>query len=168
MKVILYTAITINGMLASKDNRTPWSDEEFKGFFEAVKKTGNVIVGSKTLPLFLESDFVDMGNPLVVVLSRNKDNHDKGKIKFANSPQKALEVIRDYGFESALVTGGGQTNGAFLKQKLIDEIYLDVEPFIFAEGIPLFAPSDTLLNLEFISQKMLNKNTIQLHYKVLK
>lgn len=168
MKVILYTATTINGMLASKDNRTPWSDEEFKGFFEAVKKAGNVIVGSKTLPLFLESDFVDMGNPLIVVLSKNKDNHDKEKIKFVDSPQKALEVMRNYDFESALVTGGGQTNGAFLKQKLIDEIYLDIEPMIFAEGIPIFAPSETLLNLEFIDQRMLNKNTIQLHYKVIK
>ncbi len=168
MKVILYVASTINGILASKDNKTPWSDEEFKSFFENVKDVGNVIVGRKTFPLFLDTDFADMGNPVVIVLTHDENQIDKEKVKYVSSPQEALEVLEKEGFETVLVTGGGETNGAFLKENLIDEIYLDVEPMVFGEGIPTFVPNDTNLKLEFIDSKMLNKNTIQLHYKVIK
>jgi dihydrofolate reductase len=168
MKVILYVATTINGMLAAKDNRTPWSNEELKSFFENVQKAGNVIVGRKTLPLFFETDLADMGNPLVIVLTKDSSLKDKENVRFVNSPKVALEVLEKAGFESALITGGGETNGAFLKENLIDEIYLDVEPFIFGGGIPLFSPSEVELNLELIDQKMINKNTVQLHYKVIK
>ncbi|QQG41944.1 MAG: dihydrofolate reductase family protein [Candidatus Woesebacteria bacterium] len=165
MKVILYTATTINGMLATKDNKTPWSEAEFKSFFENVRKAGNVIVGSKTFPLFLDTDFEDMGDPVVVILTREK-RVDTDKVKYVDSPQKALSLLSNLGFVTALITGGGLTNGAFLKENLVDEIYLDIEPMIFQEGIPLFNPAPNEIDLKFLDQKMLNENTIQLHYSV--
>jgi dihydrofolate reductase len=77
-------------------------------------------------------------------------------------------MVEKEGFDIVLVTGGGETNGAFLKANMIDEVYLDVEPMVFGEGIPTFTPNDVNLKLEFVDSKMLNKNTIQLHYKVIK
>lgn len=57
---------------------------------------------------------------------------------------------------------------AFMKEGLINEIYLDVEPLIFGKGIKLFADSDFEYNLELLEVNKLNENTVQLHYKVIK
>jgi len=166
MKVILYMAITTNGMIARKNLETPWSDEEFTSYYEKVKEIGNVIVGSRTYPQFLESDIVSMGNPLMVVLTRSEKVSSKENVVFVSSATKALELIKDKGFEQALVTGGGETNKAFLETGLIDEIYLDIEPLIFGDGIPLFSPSNVELKLKLLETKKISDQTIQLHYKV--
>lgn len=159
-------AITTNGMIARKNLETPWSDEEFTSYYEKVKEIGNVIVGSRTYPQFLESDIVSMGNPLMVVLTRSEKVSSKENVVFVSSATKALELIKDKGFEQALVTGGGETNKAFLETGLIDEIYLDIEPLIFGDGIPLFSPSNVELKLKLLETKKISDQTIQLHYKV--
>ena len=97
MKVVLYMAITTNGMIARKNLETPWSDEEFTSYYEKVKEIGNVIVGSRTYPQFLESDIVSMGNPLMVVLTRSEKVSSKENVVFVSSATKALELIKDKG-----------------------------------------------------------------------
>ena len=57
MKVILYTATTINGMLATKDGKTPWSDEEFKGLISYVSPTINAT--SRTFEIEVVLDYSD-------------------------------------------------------------------------------------------------------------
>lgn len=168
MKVVLYMAITANGYIAKKNNDTPWSAEEFTSYYNQVKKAKHVIVGNKTYPLFRESDFADMGHPLVLVLTRNKSLTGKGKVKYVNSPQQALKLLESEGFKQALVTGGGETNKAFLEQGLIDEIYLDVEPLIFGDGLSLFSSLDFECQLELLGTKKLNPHTLQLHYRIVK
>jgi len=168
MKVILYMAITANGYIAKKNNDTPWSSEEFASYFSHVRSAKHVIVGHKTFKLFRASDFADMGHPLVIILTRKSSLSDKDQVKYVNSPQQALQVLEAKGFMQALVTGGGETNQAFLDQGLIDEIYLDVEPILFGQDIPLFAPTVYDCQLELLGTLKLNPHTLQLHYKVLK
>lgn len=168
MKVTLYMAITANGMIAKKNDDTPWSDAEFESYLSTVKKFGNVIVGNRTHPLYEESDFPAMGNPLMVVLTRNENLKEDGRVKYVNSPNKALEIVEAAGFKEALVTGGGFVNTAFIEKGLVDEIYLDIEPLVFGEGIPLFQPGDFECELELLETEKLSENTIQLHYKVKK
>lgn len=168
MKVILYMAITANGMIAKNNNEVEWSKDEENSYFSKVREIGNIITGAKTFPLYEDSNFSDMGDPFVVVLTGNKSKKDSNKIKYVNSPIMALDILEKNGFKTALVTGGSKTDAAFLEEKLIDEIFLDVEPFVYGDGIPLFFPNDTDLKLELVESTYLNKNTIQLHYKVIK
>lgn len=168
MKVILYMAITANGMIAKSNNEVEWSKDEENSYFSKVREIGNIITGAKTFPLYEDSNFSEMGNPIVVVLTSDKSKKDTDKVKYVNSPEEALDVLEENGFKSALVTGGSKTDTAFLNDKLIDEIFLDVEPYVYGNGIPLFFQNDSNLKLEFLESKMLNKNTIQLHYKVIK
>lgn len=68
-----------------------------------------------------------------------------------------------------MVCGGGELNGSFMKENLVDEIYLDIEPVAFGKGIELFGnKADFEVNLEVIGVKNISPNEIQLHYKVLK
>ena len=77
-------------------------------------------------------------------------------------------MIEEKGFEKAFLAGGGQLNASFMKEGLVDEIYLDVEPLLFGKGIKLFADADFEYKLELLECKKLNANTLQLHYEILK
>jgi dihydrofolate reductase len=167
MKVILYMAITVNGMIAKKNGGTSWSDEELVAYENIVRKFGNLIIGRKTYEVTEKSDFESVGNLFTVVVTSNKDFKSKEKIKFVDSIQDALKILEDKGFSEVLVAGGGKLNTSFMKAGLVDEIYLDVEPLVFGEGILLFSPVDFQRKLKLLEVKKLSDQTIQLHYKVL-
>ena len=38
MKVILYMAMSVNGYVATEQDETPWSDEEWESYHNAVMK----------------------------------------------------------------------------------------------------------------------------------
>lgn len=168
MKVILYMAMTVNGFIAKTDDGTEWSSEEWGSYLEKVRETGNLITGRKTYFLYDDSNFSEMGDPLVVVLTTDMSKQNLEKVKYVSSAKDALKILEEKGFKTALVAGGSRTNTSFIKEDLVDEIYLDIEPIVYGDGIPLFSKNEKKLNLEFIESKMLNTNTIQLHYKVIK
>ncbi len=139
MKVVLYMAITANGYIAKENNETPWSDEEWLSFSEKVKEIKNLIVGRKTFEIMeQEKEFQKIGNPFTVIVSNQKENNSN----FVNSPEQAIKLLEEKGFSKILVAGGGKLNSSFLQKGLVDEIYLDVEPFIFGKGIQLFAENN--------------------------
>ncbi len=168
MKIILYMAITANGMISKEDGETPWLETEWKSYNSTVKKFGNLIIGRKTYDLMKGDEFSGLGDPTIVVLTTGKNLKPAKNIIFVNTIQQALDVLKKKGFKTALVGGGGKLNSAFMKDGLVDEIYLDIEPLIFGKGIKLFADAKFEASLELIGIKKLSKNEIQLHYKVKK
>lgn len=168
MKVILYMAITANGMIAKSNREVEWSSEEGESYYSKVKEIGNLITGSVTYPEYEPQNFKDMGDPLVVILTKDKSRKVSEKVNFANSPLQAIKILEDNGFKEALVAGGAKTNASFLKENLIDEIFLDLEPIIYGEGLPLFSPTGEKLNLKLLETKKIGSDTLQLHYEVLK
>jgi len=86
----------------------------------------------------------------------------------SQSPKEIIKSLQKEGFKEILIAGGGKTNSGFLKEKLIDEIYLDIEPIIVENGVPLFAENNFEAKLKLIGTKKLSPNEIQLHYKVIK
>ena len=168
MKVILYMATTVNGYIAKENNETPWFDEEWQSFSKFVKETKNIIIGKNTYDIMKKSDeFSKIGNPFTVVVSKEDFAHNSN-FAIVKSPKDALKILKEKRFAKAIIAGGGMLNSSFMKEKLIDEIYLDVEPLVFGKGIKLFSDNDFDAKLELIETKSLSKNTIQLHYKILK
>jgi len=168
MKVILYMATTVNGYISKENNETPWSEEEWLSFSKFVKDTKNIIVGKNTYEIMIESnEFKKIGNPFTVIVSK-KDFVHNSNFAIAKSPKEALKILKEKHFAKALVAGGGMLNSSFMKEKLIDEIYLDVEPLVFGKGIKLFSDNNFEAKLELIKTKKLSKNTIQLHYRIKK
>lgn len=163
--------VSINGYVAREDGNSEWtSDEDLKGFYEHSKKAGNIIMGKNTFHAASSYGYFPFPESLNVILTHQQiENKWKDKvIVTGTSPREVLRMLEKKGFQEAFIAGGGQINSSFIKEKLIDEIYLDVEPFVFGKGIKLFADSDFEFNLELLECKNLNKNTVQLHYKVLK
>lgn len=173
MKVILYMAITPNGVIATTDDDTSWVTEtEWASFSGMIKKAGNMIIGRRTYKIMLKNDEFNRSNLneiKTIVLNESPIKvHNPKFVSVAKSPQEALNILEKQKFKTIMVCGGGGLNSSFVKEDLVDEIYLDIEPIIFGRGIKLFAEANFETKLELIGTKKLSKNEIQLHYKVKK
>ncbi|MDP2641995.1 MAG: dihydrofolate reductase family protein [bacterium] len=171
MKTILYMGISANGYIAREDGNSEFtSEEDLKGFYEHSKSAGNIIMGKNTYLEASRYGYFPFPNALNIVVS-NQDIENKwgdDALITNKSPKDILNILEVKNFKTAFLAGGGKLNSSFLKERLVDEIYLDVEPLIFGKGIKVFADADFEYDLELIEMKNLNKNTVQLHYKILK
>lgn len=171
MKTVLYMGITVNGAIARADGTVDWNSEPgWKSFYDHGTAAGNFIMGANTFLVGVQDGTFPFGDVLNVVMTHQPvENRWGERVIFTDKePSKVLEMLKEKGFETALLIGGGKLNAAFAKEHLIDEMYFDVEPIVFGKGIPLFGDENFELKLKYLGLKSLNENTIQLHYKVIK
>lgn len=170
MKVVLYMAITANGMIAKENDDTRFvSDAEWESFTAMMKKIGNYVMGRRTFEVSLESDAFPYPCLNVVMTKKAVKNQWGDQVIFtSDSPKAVLKMLEERGFDTAFIGGGAAVNTSFAREGLIDEVYLDVEPAIMGKGIPLLASGDFELKLKLLETKKLGQSTIQLHYQVIK
>ncbi|MCX6807999.1 MAG: dihydrofolate reductase family protein [Patescibacteria group bacterium] len=162
MKVIMISAITIDGKIAKKHiEKVNWTGKADKTLFNTItKKAGVVIMGNNT---FKSLGSKPLSNRLNIVLTRKPHKSLLPNLKFTDSnPQKILQNLQDQGFKTVFIIGGAQINTLFARANLIDEIWLTTVPIIFGNGLSLFCQ-----DLKFLavlhSKKTLGKNTLT-HY----
>lgn len=168
MKVTLYMAMSANGMIARQDDSTPWSDDEWQAYKDVVEKSDAIIIGRRTYEIMKVEELNRIGNPLTIILSSQNFLTDDARQIVVHTVEEAIKVLEERDCKSVLINGGGTLNSAIAKKDILDEVYLDIEPYLFGNGISLFVPNYFEYELELLGIKKLNENTIQLHYKVRK
>ena len=174
MKVILVAVSSLNGKITRGDdpNIYSWtSKEDSKLFFSLIEKHNLIVMGSKTYEA--ARDIIKLRvNKLRIVLTRNpkkyKSDMVKGSLEFSNeSPKDLIEKLEAQGYTTMLLVGGKEINTAFLKNFLVDELHLTIEPLIFGKGKNLVSEDELEAKLKLLELKRLNKaGTLYLIYKV--
>jgi dihydrofolate reductase len=162
--------ITPNGFIARPDGDSEWtSEEDLNGFFETSKRVGNIIMGKNTFKEASSQGYFPFPEALNVVVSHEEIENKWGeKVLITDEgPAQILKLLESKGFDTAFLAGGGTLNASFLEAKLVNEIYLDVEPLLFGKGIPVVAPANFECDLKLLDTKKLNDDTVQLHYEVI-
>ncbi len=160
-KVVLYMAISADGLIADNDDRTPWSDDEWQAFTEFAQSCDVVILGKKTYQIMkADGDFVT--GPKYFVATHD-NNFDTGKFaKVIIKSRDDLPKARRIG-----IIGGSELNASLAQLDLIDEVILDVEPIVLGEGKHLFAEL-VHMRLALVSSRIIGQNTVQNTYTVLR
>lgn len=169
MKTILYMGITPNGYIAKEDGDSEWtSKEDLDGFYQHSKSAGNIIMGRNTYESAIKYGYFPFPDAVNVVMTHQNIKNKWGEkvVVTDKSPKEILQMLEEKRFKEAFIAGGGKLNSSFMKEGLIDEIYLDVEPLVFGKGIQVFAPEEFEYELELLEINKLNENTVQLHFKV--
>jgi dihydrofolate reductase len=98
---------------------------------------------------------------------RYKNQEIKNQLEFHTlSPSELVSMLTDRGHKKLLVVGGGRMITEFLRDGLVDFLYITVEPKIFGTGNPMIATEDLDIELQLIKNAVLNKQgTILLEYK---
>lgn len=173
MKVILVVVSSLDGKI-TKGTLPPqaWASLEDQDFFFTVFKTNNLfLMGSKT---YLSAQKTIKPNPkkLKIVLTRNPKNFSKfhipNRLEFSNEPIKTLvKRLEDQGFKQLILLGGASVYTEFFKAKLINELWLTLEPLVFGQGKNLLNQRlDVKLNLKSL-EELNDQGTLLLKYKVL-
>jgi len=162
-------AVSADGFIAKKNDDTSWvSDVDWALFSQTVKDTGCIVMGRRTYEVS-GNDFPYKG-AINIVMTKNKKlkSENKNAIFTNKSPQEVIELVKNKGYERLLIVGGGAINGSFLREKLIDEIFIDVHPLVLGNGIKIFEGFESQIKLELMESKVLDKGQILLHYRVRK
>lgn len=172
MKVSLYITLTANGCFSRENHDISYiSNEVIHNLNDLIKKTGNVIVGRKAYDILSKkTDLFKKEDPRIFVISKNTSLiSDNIRLHYVNfSPKRIIEFIEEDDYDKTLILGGSKTASLFLKENLVDEIYVNIEPLLLGNGVKFFCEYPLEKRLELISTNKISNNVIQLHYKVLK
>lgn len=164
MQVSIVATISADGFIAREHNElADWSSKADKKFFvEVTKRAGVMVMGSST--------FKTIGRALP---DRRNIVYTRGTIEVvgiettAESPADLLARLERDGFSEVAICGGATIYDMFLRAGLVTDVYLSVSPLLFGRGITLGVdPMDVRLTLK--DNKLLDENTILLHYEVTK
>ena len=174
MKVTMVMLSSVDGKIIKGKNSNiyTWtSSEDQKYFFSLIKKHNLIVMGRETYETSRPVIKLEKGK-LRIVLTRSPKKYSnqtiKGQLEFTDeSPEKLLKRLSTLGYKNILLVGGGIINGLFLKQNLVDELFLTIEPMIFGIGKNIVEGQLLNTKLQLISIKKLNKTgTLLLKYKV--
>lgn len=167
MKKIMYMATTINGFIAREDDDTSWiSKQEWDSYSVMVRNAGNVIIGHRTYNIITKQpEFAEFKDVKIIIISHHTFTTLSSNHVVVFSPHEALKMLEE--FSDVIIAGGSILNSSFLKENLVDEIYVDIEPVAIGKGIPLFSTSDFETKLQLLETRKISENEIQLHYKVM-
>ncbi len=173
MKVTLYMTISLNGIIARENNEEDFlSDYNWGTFVELSHKAGCFIWGRKTYEIVTNTYSKELLNTISdikkIIVSTDNEFKPKEGFESAKSPQDALYKAKKFGFKELILSGGSGLNSSFVKENLIDEIVVNIEPVVIGKGIPLFSPTDFDLKLSEPEVETKVDGIIQLRYKVRK
>jgi len=163
-------AQTVDGKIAKSinDNSLNWTSlEDKKHFGEVTKQIGTVIMGSKTYEAMGQKALKN--RKLIIMTSNPKKYETKEGVEFfTGTPEELVKNLESAGVDHVVLAGGARLNNSFMKDKLVDELLITVEPLIWGNGISIFEGEQIDAKLELIEIAKLNQDTLLLHYSVIK
>lgn len=164
---IAYVAASIDGRIAKgKSSGVDWTSSEDWRFFQAsLGRMDAVIAGRNTYEV--SKSKLDKRNTIVLT-SKVRKIRISGSVVFLNPKNYSLkEFLQSKGWKKVGIVGGAKVYDYCLRNNLMDELYLTIEPYVFTKGVPLFFGQDfKKYKFKLVSAKKLNKQgTILLQYK---
>jgi dihydrofolate reductase len=162
-------ATSLNGNITFGGNSTDWVDKaDWKYFYKITKDSKVIIMGSETFKQFAD-DFPQKQALNVVVTTKTELLNKKidGAIFTDKSPKEIIKMLSNKGYKETCLIGGEKLNTSFIKDNLVDEIYVDIHPYIIGEGLRMFGSIDKMFKkLKLKDIKKLGKGLVLLHYLV--
>ncbi len=174
MKVILAIVTSLDGK-STKGYEPPkhWASKEDQLHFQSLITKNNLIVMGKNTFLVSRDDMELSKSKLRIVMARNPNEFNDvavpGQLEFTSElPKQLVKKLTKLGYKQMLLVSGPKLNSAFLKDKLVNELWVTLEPYIFGMGIGLIDLQPLDVKLKLLSCKKLNsQGTLFLKYQVI-
>ncbi len=162
--------MSLNGNIAREESESSlnWTSEEDTAFFkERTKQAKNIIMGRKTF------ETINRGLPgrIIYVMTRNPDflNRDIPGVIFTSlSPEKLIEKLENDAEVECCIAGGKRIYELFIERRLVDELFLTIEPVLFRRGVSFCDDLCLDIQLRLIKTELLNASTVLLNYAIMK
>jgi len=141
-KIILGLGISLDGYIARPDGAVDFlfmpKDYSMGPFFKTID---TAFMGRKTYEVALRMGGGSAGSPGITsyVFSRKLPAGERdGLICVNDAPKKVAAMVRKRKGKNIWLMGGGELGRDFLKEDLVDELYIGVVPVLIGEGFPFF------------------------------
>ena len=174
MKTILIFVSSLDGKVTKwgQPHVSSWSSHQDQDYYKKVLNESRLIVmGSNT---FNADIFHPSTDHQLIIMTKHRDKYKNleipGQIEFSSeSPNELTARFLSKGHQCMLVVGGPHIATSFLKEQLIDELWLTFEPKIFGIGDNFAIGVKLDINLRLIHfEKVNEQGTLIIKYAVLK
>jgi dihydrofolate reductase len=184
-KIIMLMHVSLDGFVAGPNGEMNWikiDDEMFEDVGKLTQHADTALYGRITFQM-MESYWptaAETPNPSKHTIEHSRWANESIKIVFSKTltstnwqhtvfisddiPQQ-MEAFKKQPGKNALLIGSPGVSQVFIQHNLIDEYWLNVNPVILGEGIPLFADKSKQIDLELISQREYKPGVMGLHYQ---
>ncbi len=163
---VAYVATSIDGRIARSGNSgTDWTSAEDRKFFQnALAQMDAVIVGRNTY----EVAKTKLNRRNTFVLTSKAKLEQKGSVIFLNPAKHNLKkLLASKNYKRVAILGGPQVYNFCLQNKMLDELFVTIEPYVFTSGVPMFS-GNKFKKYNFVLKsvkKLNNRGTILLNYQ---
>ena len=171
MRKIIYGAGTsLDGYIARLDGSLDFlhvrpSNYSMGPFFKTIDVA---LMGRKTYEVGVRMSggkFQSHGLPCYIFSRSLPEGERDGAVFVREEPKRFVEELRKKKGKDIWLAGGGELTREFLKEDLVDELYLGIVPVLVGEGIPLFAPGFPQREFTLMESKAYSGGLIALKYE---
>jgi dihydrofolate reductase len=174
MKKILVFVTTLDGKIThwGDPHVRRWSSEEDQSYYKKIWDNSSLtVMGSST---FDAAPLKPSPAYHLVIMTRTpvkyKDVEVVGQLEFTDkSPAQLVVHYEKEGLKQMIIVGGAHVATSFFKAKLIDELWLTIEPKIFGTGGNFVINENLDIDLKLLSVEKVNeRGTLITKYEVIK
>ena len=166
--VVLGLGISLDGYIARLNGAVDFlfmpKDYSMADFFATID---TAIMGRKTYDDALKMGGGGFGDSKMTsyVFSHSQPPGERGGVTFVNeSPKSFVENLRKHPGKNIWLMGGGELARDFLKDDVVDELYIGIVPVLIGEGLPLFPSVFPQREFTLLENKTFSKGLIALKY----
>lgn len=172
-KLVLYIASSLDGYIATNEHNLDWlfsidgeGDNGYSRFYDTID---TILIGRITYDWIIEHEngrFPYQGKECYVFSKTKKEDNehvtfiDKNIVQF-------LQDLKNKNGKNIWFVGGGELLSTFIKEKLVDEIIINIAPTLLGKGIPLFKNNDFQTSLTLKNINRFNQ-FVELSYEVVR
>jgi dihydrofolate reductase len=174
MKTILVFVSTLDGKVTKWNDPFvgKWTSKSDQEYFSKIWKGSELIItGSSTFDADPKSHHT---SHLILVMTHRPADYKRfevlGRLEFSDeSPIQLYKRFEKEGYERMTVVGGPHIATSFLKEQLIDELWLTIEPKIFGTGSNFAVDEELDISLKLLScEKVNEQGTLITKYAIIK
>lgn len=186
-KLKLQVQMSVDGFISGLNNEMDWmtfnwSDDIKKYVDEITKPVDTILLGKNLAMGFIphwKSVASDSTNPeqhagvkiftthkVVFSKTLNTSEWENTEVENGDFVEK-INALKNQSGNDLIVYGGGKFVSSLIKEKLIDELHLFINPSILGKGMPIFQDVDVMQKLNLVSSKHFDCGIIVLVYKPL-
>jgi len=183
-KLILLIHTSLDGFVAGPNGEMDWikvDDEIFDYFGKIIDDADTALYGRVTYDMMQaywptaadqpnaskhdieHSRWYKKVQKVVISKSLKNVTLEKTKIISENIPEEIINLKKEKG-ENILMLGSPSAAHLLMQHNLIDEYWINVNPAILGEGIPLFKDLKEKTNLQLLTSKTFSSGVVGLHY----
>ena len=187
-KLKLHVNMSVNGCIAGPNGEMDWmvgllDDELIKYAYKLHEPVDTILLGRKMTDVFISTWLDVMNKPDDPWYAFSKKMIETPKVVFTKTLNKSrwintdiatgnlieeVSKIKSQNGRDIVVYGGASFDSSLIKENLIDELYLFINPVAIGNGMTIFKDLNEIQKYTLIESKAFESGKILLRYEVKK